>query len=205
MGTVSAVASLEVELSHRDVSLASAEVRTRPEPSPWLYMALMALVFVGAMETGLSLAFLLSQNAPIRWMVVAHQFLTMAVPALLFLLGLWSVNTWYNRAAIRRAEAQLREHGTPDSVRATYILEDAGLRLVTPRGEWLAHWHSINGVNQATMGWVIGHDLGMLLVPKTAFADAAAEQLWLREVLDRLSEKARTASAAAIAFAQGSS
>ncbi|MFM6931771.1 MAG: hypothetical protein ACKOUT_05965 [Novosphingobium sp.] len=198
---MSTLPPLSAELHHRDVIAASAEAGQQSTPSPWLYMLAMAFVFLAAMETGLSLAFMASQRLAMPYMVLAHHVLSMALPALLFLFGLWTVNTAYNRIAAERHARQVAASGTPDSVSATYSIEHAGFRLSTPRGEWLAKWISVNQLSRTKAGWVVGNDLSSFFVPDIAFADTDAERAWVRAMMDRMNSAAVAASSAAQAFA----
>ncbi len=194
------VPALDVELTHREVIAANAELGRKSALSPTLYLLVMALVFIGAMETGLSLAFMISQNIALPWMVLVHQLLSTALPALLFLFGLWAVNNTYNRIAAERSARTVSALGTPDSVAATFTVEDAGFRLSTPRGEWLAMWISINRVIQTSDGWVVANDLGSLFVPRRSFADTDQERAWVKAILVRIPAAARTASEGARRF-----
>lgn len=200
---MSTLPPLSAELHHRDVIAATSEVGQQAAPSPTLYLLAMVFVFLAAMEIGLSLAFMASQRIPLPYLVLAHHFLSMALPALLFLFGLWTVNTTYNRIASDRHARQVTENGTPDSVSATYSIENAGFRLSTPRGEWLAKWISVNRLTRASGGWVVGDDLGSFFVPQAAFADTETERTWVRLMLERMNDAAVTASAAAQTFLDG--
>lgn len=197
---MSTLPPLSAELHHREVMAASAEAGQQSAPSPALYMLSMVFVFITAMEIGLSLAFMASQRITLPYMVLAHHFLSMALPALLFLIGLWTVNTTYNRIAAARHARQVKANNTPDSVSATYSIEHAGFRLSTPRGEWLAKWISINQLGRTSGGWVVGNDLGSFFVPQAAFADTDSEHAWVRAMLDRMKGEAVAASTAARAF-----
>lgn len=197
---MSEVLPLTVELTAREVLEASSEAGQQSVPSPSLYMLAMVLVFLASMETGLSLAFISSQRFPMTYMVLAHQFLSLALPALLFLIGLWTVNRLYHRIATNRQDRHRQAQATPISVAATYTVEDAGFRLATPRGEWLAKWISINRLIPTSEGWIVGNDLASLYVPKRAFADESIERAWLNAMLERMSDQARTASAEAQDF-----
>lgn len=197
---MSTLPPLSAELRHREVMAASAEAGQQSAPSPALYGLSMVFVFLTAMEVGLSLAFMASQRIALPYMVLAHHFLSLALPALLFLIGLWTVNTTYNWIASNRHARQVTENGTPDSVSATYSIEHAGFRLSTPRGEWLAKWISVNRLTRTSGGWVVGNDLGSLFVPQVAFADTETERTWVRMMLERMNPAAVTASAAAQKF-----
>ena len=197
---MSTLPPLSAELHHREVMAASAEASQPSAPSPALYMLSMVFVFLTAMEIGLSLAFMASQRMALPYMVLAHHFLSMALPALLFLIGLWIVNTTYNRISAARHARQVKANNTPDSLSATYSIEHAGFRMSTPRGEWLAKWISINGLSRTSGGWVVGNDLGSFFVPQAAFADMESEHAWVRAMLDRMKGAAVTASTAAQAF-----
>ncbi|WP_310533875.1 hypothetical protein [Novosphingobium sp.] len=198
---MNAFAPLSVELTHQEVTAANAEAVQRSVPSPTLYKLAIVFVFLAAMETGLGLAFMLGQRTPLPYLVLVHQFLSMALPALLFLIGFWAVNTAYNRIAARRYAREITSNGTPESVSATYSIEHAGFRLSTPRGEWLAKWISISRLSKTSGGWLVGNDLGNLFVPQRAFADIASERAWVAAMVDKMKDEAVTASAAATDFA----
>lgn len=197
---MSTLPPLSAELHHREVMAASAEAGQQSAPSPALYGLSMVFVFLTAMEVGLSLAFMASQRIALPYMVLAHHFLTMALPALLFLFGLWTVNTTYNRIAATRHARQVKANNTPDSVSATYSIEHAGFRLSTPRGEWLAKWISVNKLSRTSGGWVVCNDLSSFFVPQAAFADTDSEHAWVRAMLDRMNGEAVAKSTAARAF-----
>lgn len=186
MGAVDGLPVLTVELSHREVMAASAEANVSAAPSPVVYMLVMSLVFIGAMELGLSLAFMVSQNFGIPWMMLVHQVLSLALPVLIFLLGLWAVNNGYNRIAHDRQARQIASLGTPETVPATFTIETQGLRLETPRGEWLAKWASVNRLVRTSEGWLLGNDLGSQYVPRRAFADAEQEAAWVAAINARI-------------------
>ena len=195
------VRAFNVTLSHSEVTAANAELGQAATPSPTLYMVVMAIVFILAMEVGLSTAFAISQNVSMPWMVFVHQYLSLALPTLLFLLGLWTVNRTYNRMVSSRYLRLIAARGTPDTVAATFTSEPSGFRLSTSRGEWLARWDCIHALSRVSNGWMVGSDLSSLFVPRRAFADTAQEKQWVRATLDQLSEAAKAASPDALAFA----
>lgn len=190
MGALEAPGPLQVELTYREVLAASAEASNRTAPSSTLYLIVMALIFMGAMETGLSLAFMIGQRVAIPWLVVVHQFLSLMLPASIFLVGLWAANSWFTRTAFERNAQIFREQGTPDSTSAVFTITDDGFRLATPRGEWLIKWIAVHRLVRVSGGWVIGEDLGTLFVPSRAFADGEKEAAWLAEIRSRMSAAA---------------
>lgn len=198
---MSSAPALQATLSHREVMEGSAEVSLGVAPSRTLYLVLMTLVFVGAMEIGLGVSFMISQNLEGAHMVLAHQLLSLLLPTLLFLLGLRAVNNWYNRSARDRHARLVASYGTPDSVPASFSIEESGLRMATPRGEWLAKWESIHSIRKTHGGWLVGSDLSGIFVPAGAFRDQDEEWTWLRTMLEGISVQAQAKSPEARAVA----
>jgi hypothetical protein len=155
-----------------------------------------------AMELGLGIAFMASQNFDPPQMVLMHQALSLALPAMLFLIGLTFINNTYLRIQAKGQARDRAERGVPGSVAATYRLDDEGLRLSTERGAWLSRWPSISSVVSAHEGWLFVHDLGSTYIPARAFADASAEQAFLAATWARLGGSARQRSAALAARAE---
>lgn len=196
MGAVKDVSPISLELSHREVLEASATAYPK-SPSPTLYMVAVVLWFMAAMETGLALAFMLSQRLEPPMMVLVHHVASLAIPALLFLVGLVSINIVYNRLVASRYERDRIIRKVPESVPATYTVDAEGLHLTTPRGDWLTRWGAVSSLRSAAEGWLAVCDLGNLYIPRRGFADARHERTFVEGVLEHLNDDGRQASTAA--------
>jgi hypothetical protein len=171
--------------------------------SQWFVLAYQ----IAGLLLGITLGTWLAFRVPIAmvvqdWLVPTY----LPVQGLIVLCGVigWSTGLslaqWRHRAKFL---AGIKARGTPDSVRASYAVEDAGLRITTPRVDYSIAWDAILEIVPSPETWLIQVDTITYLLDKRAFADPQAERAFLAEVLQRIRQDVRERSKEAAAFVAG--
>lgn len=102
-----------------------------------------------------------------------------------FLFGFWLLR--------RLRIQQLKERADFDSV-IHFTQEDGGLRIATAAIEYYLKWPGITQLLLETDGVAVSHGNLFWLVPNSAFASGEDRLAFIREVYDRLSDKAKAIS-----------
>lgn len=164
----------------------------------------LAYQVIGAV-LGLFIGMLLQGFVPLAFIWGGYLVPTwLPIQALIVICGIigWSTGL---RLAQKRHQARflagIRRRGTPDSVQASYRIEDAGWRLTTPRIDYLIAWDAILEIVPAPEDWLVQVDTITYFLPKRAFANAGAEKAFLGDMLQRVRPEVRERSREAAAFA----
>jgi hypothetical protein len=97
--------------------------------------------------------------------------------------------------------AGIRLRATPDSMPASFAVEDRALRISTPRVEYAVAWDAVLEIIPSPAAWLLQVDLTTFQVPKRAFADEAQERAFVGKLLERVRPEVRERSIEAAAFA----
>ena len=169
----------------------------------FLYPALSALV--GGM-LGLVLAGLLLALAPLSVTlgnVMVFAGLTFILPLIGSAIGLWlgyrRLGTLFDKAY----SAGLSSRGSPPTADCDWEIADEGLVMRSDRGSTTARWETFSEVFRKDVYWIALADLAVLVIPRRAFPDEAAERAFIAALLARLPDVARERSSEAAAFAAG--
>ena len=165
--------------------------------------ALSALV--GGM-LGLVLAGLLLALAPLSVTlgnVMIFAGLAFILPLIGSATGLWLGYRRLGSLFDKAYSAGLSSRGSPPTADCDWEIADEGLVMRSDRGSTTARWETFSEVFRKDVYWIALADLAVLVIPRRAFPDEAAERAFIAALLARLPEVARERSSEAAAFAAG--
>jgi hypothetical protein len=111
--------------------------------------------------------------------------LLLVVSFVIFVLGLLAIERARRRRLRERVDLEKPTRLTQD---------DGGLRFATDQIEHYLKWHGITEMWLEPDGVVVSSAALAMLIPNTAFSDAAARLAFIRDVYARLSEQAKSRS-----------
>jgi hypothetical protein len=110
------------------------------------------------------------------------------------LLGLMAALRLLSRQQLRGYLNGLRRLGSPETVPTDFRFDDQGLAIVTSRLSYELPWTSVLFMIPAPEHWLVQVDTLTLAVPRRAFGDAAAEQMFVELAARSLTPDARARS-----------
>jgi hypothetical protein len=173
-----------------------------PGRHAFFYPALSALVggMLGLVASGLVLT--LAPLSVTLANVMAFAGMTFILPLVGSAAGLWFGYRALGRIFEKSYHAALAARGSPEEADCEWDIADEGLVTRSPRGTSTTHWEAISELFRADAYWLVLSDLGVNVIPRSAFADEAAERAFVTALVSKLSSPARERSAEAAAFAR---
>lgn len=135
------------------------------------------------------------------WLPAAFAAFGSRVPVLLeplmLVFGLLGWSLGLSRAqSLHRAKfvAGIRRRGMPAEVTMSFAIEDAGLRIATPRMTYCIAWDAVLELVETSRAWLIQADNLTFVLPRRAFSDKLQEKAFLARLLGRVRPEVKARS-----------